>query len=146
MTSSDTRLAPNRGGVAAKVMDGEAIMINLTNGMYYSMDQAGGLIWELIESGLSLGEIARVVSQHYQVTSDQALHDIQRLVDELFTEELVVVRSDNTPAAQMPREPLQHPLPYEPPKLNAYRDMAELLALDPPVPGVGDEIWADPLE
>ena len=146
MTSSESRLAPNHEGVAAKVMDGEAIMINLANGLYYSMDQVGGLIWELIEAGLSLGEIATIVSQNYEVTADQALRDIQRLVEELLTEDLVIVRNDSARMEQAVPEALRQPLPYEPPKLSIYRDMAELLALDPPVPGVGDEIWADPSE
>ncbi|MGD8813687.1 MAG: PqqD family peptide modification chaperone [Anaerolineales bacterium] len=146
MTSSETRLAPNREGVAAKVMDGEAIMINLANGMYYSMDQAGGLVWELIEAGLTLGEIAKTVSQHYEVTLDQALQDIQHLVEELLAEDLVKERTDRTSLEHVLPEASQQPLPYEPPKLNVYRDMAELLALDPPVPGVGDELWADPSE
>jgi hypothetical protein len=30
---------------------------------------------------------------------------------------------------------------YEPPKLNAYRDMGDLLALDPPMPGLEDIPW-----
>jgi hypothetical protein len=37
-------------------------------------------------------------------------------------------------------------LPYELPKLNIYRDMGDLLALDPPVPGLGDTPWKEPEE
>lgn len=146
MTSSDTRLAPNREGVAAKVMDGEAIMINLANGMYYSMDSVGGLVWELIETGLNLGDMATIVSQHYGVTLDQALQDIQHLAEELLAEDLVKVLSDKAPMGLAAPEAPAQPMPYETPKLNIYRDMAELLALDPPVPGVGDDLWADPSE
>ena len=39
--------------------------------------------------------------------------------------------------------PSQDRLVYEPPQLNIYRDMGDLLALDPPVPGLGDP-WMDP--
>ena len=34
-------LKPNSDGVASKIVDGEAILINLSNGMYYSMDAVG---------------------------------------------------------------------------------------------------------
>ena len=45
LSDTDTHLVPNVAEVAAKVMDGEAILINLANGMYYSMDGAGGFLW-----------------------------------------------------------------------------------------------------
>lgn len=32
----------------------------------------------------------------------------------------------------------QEKVPYEIPKINIYRDLGDLLALDPPVPGLGD--------
>jgi hypothetical protein len=34
-------------------------------------------------------------------------------------------------------------VPYEISKLNTYRDMKDLLTLDPPVPGLGDTLWKD---
>ena len=33
-------------------------MINLSNGMHYSLDKVGGKIWEMLESGRSLSDIA----------------------------------------------------------------------------------------
>jgi hypothetical protein len=33
---------------------------------------------------------------------------------------------------------------YEPPQLNIYRDMGDLLALDPPTPGLEATPWKDP--
>jgi len=35
-------------------------------------------------------------------------------------------------------------LPYEPPRLSVYRDMGDLLALDPPAPGLTDIPWKAP--
>jgi hypothetical protein len=34
--------------------------------------------------------------------------------------------------------------PYVPPALHIYRDMGQLLALDPPTPGLMDIDWKDP--
>lgn len=34
--------------------------------------------------------------------------------------------------------------PYEAPVLNIYRDMGDLLALDPPTPGLDTFNWKDP--
>jgi hypothetical protein len=39
-----------------------------------------------------------------------------------------------------------HQHEYETPQLLQYQDMAELLALDPPAPGLADVVWQDPAE
>jgi len=43
MLKPESSLRPNEEEVASKVMDGEAILINLSNGIYYSMDKVGGV-------------------------------------------------------------------------------------------------------
>jgi hypothetical protein len=49
MLTLHDHLRPHTEEVAAKGIDGEAILINLSNGIYYSLDNVGGLIWELID-------------------------------------------------------------------------------------------------
>jgi hypothetical protein len=146
MLTPQDRLSPNEAEVAAKVLDGEAIMINLSNGMYYSMDKAGGLIWEMIAAGHTLAEIADAILSRYDVSPEQAEADVQRLAGELIQENLVTV-SDKPPSpAERQERGAGHRLPYEPPKLNIYRDMGDLLALDPPMPGLEEIPWKEPAE
>lgn len=136
MLNMDTRLQPNREEVAAKVMDGEAIIINLITGVYYSMDKVGGLVWDLIEGGNSLAEIVATIPERYDVTRERAHADVERLVAELFEEKLISGANHESPPVRNPERDQQEKLPYEPPKLNIYRDMGDLLALDPPTPGL----------
>jgi hypothetical protein len=138
----DDRLCPNTEEVAAKVIDGEAIMINLSNGMYYSMDGAGALIWGLVEQGHSLQEIASAIARQYEITPAQAEVDVERLAAELLEEKLVLVSGPaKAPEASLDVTTAEQKSAYEPPKLNAYRDMGDLLALDPPMPGLEDIPW-----
>jgi hypothetical protein len=142
--SPDTRLQPNAEEVAAKVIDGEAIMINLSNGIYYSMDGVGGLVWSLIVEQHSLDEIATAVGQQYAVSPREARQDVQRLASELLDERLVVVATSGTPRqVELPPQP-NGSLDYESPQLNRYTDMGDLLALDPPMPGLEDIPWQEP--
>ena len=92
MLSLQSRLRPNEAEVAAKVLDGEAIIINLSNGMYYSMDRVGGLIWEMIEGQSSLEETVAEIIARYDVSPQQAQADVQRVADELVQEKLVMPR------------------------------------------------------
>ena len=144
MLTPDTRLCPNVNEVAAKVMDGEAIMINIANGMYYSMDKVGGMIWGLIEGRHSAEEIVAEITAQYQVAPEQAQSDVDRLVAELLQENLILVSGDEAPIPKTLREESAQKHVYEPPNLNAYRDMAALLALDPPMPGVLESPWKEP--
>jgi hypothetical protein len=137
------RLRPRDEEVAAKVIDGEAIIINLANGIYYSMDKVGGLIWDLLQVGYDLEEIVVAVTERYDVSREQVQADVQELVEELLRENLVSV-SENNASVEKRQVEQQEKLPYEVPKLNIYRDMGDLLALDPPTPGLGNTPWKDP--
>ena len=83
------RLTPKSQQVAAKVVDGEAVIINLANGVYYSMDKAGGLIWSMIEQAQSLDAIADAVAAAYDVSSVRAREDVEQLAAQLVSEDLV---------------------------------------------------------
>src|SRR5437762_14213205 len=93
------RLRPRGEEVAAKVIDGEAILINLANGVYYSMDKVGGLIWEMIEGQHTLDEMVEAVTGRYEVGRDRAEADVQRLAAELLQENLVAISEAGTSSA-----------------------------------------------
>jgi Coenzyme PQQ synthesis protein D (PqqD) len=145
MLSLQSHFRPREEEVASKVIDGEAIIINLANGVYYSMDKVGALVWDLLQAGHTLEEVIVGVTCRYDVTREQAESNVRDLVQELVQENLVV-STENGAAA--PAQPMEHQdrVPYEIPKLNIYRDMGDLLALDPPVPGLGDTPWKEPEE
>jgi hypothetical protein len=136
------RLKPNAADVAAKVIEGEAILINLATGTYYSMDKAGALVWELIEAGLTLEQIAGAVTERYEAPADEACADVERLARELLAENLVAISTgDDRPSAPAVTRRPETKLPYEPPQLTTYTDMSDLLALDPPMPHLAPPVW-----
>ena len=134
---------PREEEVAAKVIDGEAIIINLANGVYYSMEKAGAFVWDLLQAGHTLEAVIAAVTRHYDVSREQAESSVRELVQELVEENLVISSEDDK-AAPAQSGINGDKLPYELPKLNIYRDMGDLLALDPPVLGLGDTPWKDP--
>jgi hypothetical protein len=138
------RLCPNDAEVAAKVLDGEAIIIRLSDGLYFSMSGAGGLVWELIERRRTIGEIVAAVAARYDATDGEVRGDLARLTAELLRERLVVT-TDQSPVAGADEPPGgADRRPYDRPELHSYRDMADLLALDPPAPGMANVVWRDP--
>lgn len=135
MLDPNTRLRPNTNDVAAKVIDGEAIIMNLSNGLYFSMDRVGSAVWELVEAGLNVEEMISILDARYDGAGEAIRGDVHRLVAELLSEELVLVTEEAPSSATSDRGAADHP--YAPPTLIKYDDMADLLALDPPMPGLG---------
>jgi hypothetical protein len=140
MLSSDSRFRPNLTDVAAKVIDGEAIIMNLSNGLYFSMENVGAAVWELTELGHSLGEIIDILQDRSGMNRGTIEQDVYRLAEELIREGLVLQSDEGASDSEMP-SPTLEPLAYTPPTLNKYTDMADILALDPPMPGLGESTW-----
>jgi hypothetical protein len=132
-----TRVVVNEADVAAKVVGGEAILINLTSGLYYSTDKVGGQVWSMVAQGASIGRIAEAVAACYEVSLERARADVQGLVQELLAEGLVSVSMEPSAIEAAPAVPDAQPQPYEAPKLTRFDDMADMFALDPPLPELG---------
>jgi len=139
----DLRLTPNRANVAAKVIDGEAIILDITRGAYYSMDGAGAVIWAGLDTGHSLGAIADLLAERYEGTRLEIEQHLERLTDDLLHEGLVIASSGSSPASAEPSPDAAAPRqPFGTPTLHKYTEMRDLLALDPPMPVLEDS--ADP--
>ena len=146
MLSLTQHLKPNSEEVAAKVMDGEAILINLSNGIYYSMDKVGAVVWELVERNCSPEEMVAFITSRYEVETKQAQGDVERLLKELEDEKLILEADGVADGDREQPRQVDTKETYEQPQLNIYRDMGDLLALDPPTPGLEATPWKDPGE
>lgn len=139
MPEMPDRLMPKSDQVAAKVMEGEAVIIDLATGAYYSMDGVGGLIWSLIEATQGMDDMVDAITAAYDVAPDTARSDLVRLAGQMLDENLVEAAGPGTPAGSIdPADPGEKK-PYETPTLEIFRDMEELLALDPPMPGLKEQ-------
>lgn len=141
MLSPDSVIRPNEAEIASKVVDGEAIMINLSDGRYYSMQGAGGFIWTCITSGTTLKQLIGALTERYDAESLVVERDITGLVSVLL-EEALVVHSDLPPVEIPSTGGATGRAPYEAAHLEVYTEMGELLALDPPLPGLEDIPWS----
>ena len=132
-------IKPKTENIAATLIDGEAVIVNLTTGVYYSMDAIGAEVWAMIEQDLPIGEISESIVARYDVTADEAKKDLESLIEKLVDEDLVAEADEpRSPAAAVRAEGVEDRAAYVAPVLSIYRDMGDLLALDPPMPGLRD--------
>ena len=80
----------NREDVAAKVIDGELIIIRLSDGTYYSMDNVGTSVWEMIEAHIDLRTLVREIAARYEAPAAEVESDVSTLIRELMDEGLIV--------------------------------------------------------
>src|SRR6185369_15551367 len=87
---NNQRFRVNTPMVTHETIDGEAVIINLDSGNYYSLVDAGSFIWGLIEQGASMSELQNLVSQTYQGNASDIDQGVQDLLVQLQEESLIV--------------------------------------------------------
>lgn len=130
------RFRLNEPGVIADVIDGEAVIMNLERGSYYGLDQVGADIWRSILAGRSTEEIADAISERLTVPRERARADIERVTRQMLEEDLIVATPGEGHPAGSPAAIEIASTTYVEPTLTVYSDMKQLLAFDPPLPGI----------
>ena len=143
---NNQRFRINTPTVTHETIDGEAVIINLDSGNYYSLVDVGSFIWALVENGASANEVQSQVSQTYHGIPSDIDRGVQELLAQLQQENLIVPVNGAAEVADLPAVSSNgHDKPsFNPPLLHKYSDMQELLLLDP-IHDVDDAGWPKPV-
>lgn len=76
-------------GVIFEVVDEEAVLLHLAKGVYFSLNEAGTLVWNRILEGDDRDGIIAQVLNSYHVTTQDAASDVDGLLVELQRQGLV---------------------------------------------------------
>jgi hypothetical protein len=133
--NADTRFRVNTPDVTNEVIDGEAVIINLVTGNYYSLEGEGAEIWSLLASSAAVGAVVDQMTRCYDGDRSTISDSVLRLVSQLQQEQLILVSNEmRAPAIADP--PHRHTngngrRQFRATVLNKFTDMQELLILDP---------------
>lgn len=127
-------LQPNIDRIAAELVEGDAIIINVATGTYYSTQGIGGWVWERCAARLTVAEILSLGTASFEVSSSQLESDLLAFAETLKAEDLVVDKVVESFVQNSQEATLLEKRPYTAPTLLIYRDLKDLLALDPPMP------------
>jgi hypothetical protein len=133
------RLDIDRRRVVHETIDGEAILIHMETGFYYSLDGTGSEVWGAIVAGRTVDEIVAELRARYDASNGTIEESVSSLVAELLEEGLVVEAtaaptngSHPAVAAHAPeRVAADADREFAPPVLNRYTDMADFILVDP---------------
>lgn len=130
-----THFRVNSPNVIHEIIDGEAVLVNLDSGSYYSIDSVGAVVWDYVEKGLSRHQIVEAIASQYDGEQADIDQGIQQLFAQLQEEQLIVpteAPSSNGHAFVTTSVSTGQNKPqFETPILHKYTDMEDLLLLDP---------------
>lgn len=130
-----------RPDVVHETIDGETVIVNLENGVYYSMRNSGVDVWNLIETGANFDEFMKMMLDRYEGSPDEIKKALTDLLVVLQKEGLLQVSSTKRSVSRSPQSIVKgEKIKFIPPVLEKYSDLQELLLLDP-IHEVDEEGW-----
>ena len=120
----------NRHDVVDEVIDGEAILINLKSGSYYSLEGTACAIWERLLLGpLCEGALPMFMGQHFEGADPARTVEVKKFLEEMVTNGLLHASDSN--AEIVNDTTTKNRVAYASPVLSKYTDMEALLLIDP---------------
>ncbi|MGQ3685926.1 MAG: PqqD family protein [Candidatus Loosdrechtia sp.] len=91
MLELNQRVKPDPDVVITELEDKEAVLLHLGTKMYFTLNETGLRIWQMLNSGLTPEEVIERFLSEFDVSPEKARESILNLVNELIREKLVKV-------------------------------------------------------
>jgi len=88
-----TRYRATVDALAATLADG-AVLLNLRTKRYYSLNETGTRVWQLLIAGRNEEEIVAAMTNEYAVAAAVARQEIAEVIEALRAHELVVADAE----------------------------------------------------
>lgn len=89
------RTAPAES-VHTRMFDGELVILDLAHGEYFALDAVGSRLWEGLQQGKELDDVAHQIVADYDVSFEEARGDLETLACELLERGLIVRVGDRS--------------------------------------------------
>jgi hypothetical protein len=86
----DTRYRVVNNQVSSE-LGSETVILNLGNGIYYSLDAVGQFVWDALKDPLTVDEVTHRVTETYDVSAGECRSDMERLLADLLKHNLIEV-------------------------------------------------------
>ena len=77
--------------IAARLLGGEMMIMSAVDSTFFTLDEVATSIWQAADGQTPLSEIARRISEEYDVDQDQAERDAHEFVDDLSKHGILLV-------------------------------------------------------
>ena len=78
--------------VVWSAVDGEAVLLDVASGYYFSLNKVGAIVWDMLDGEKSLGVIRDAICARFSVSPETAWRDISGLIQHLAREKLAIIK------------------------------------------------------
>ena len=91
--SENTVISVTEEQITGDLLDGEVVILNMKDDVYYGLDQVGGRIWSLIQEPITIGEIIENLLEEFDVEYQQCSEEVLALLEDMLTKGLIEVKN-----------------------------------------------------
>ena len=91
MLGLNYKVVPDKDVIVTELEGKEAVLLHLGTKMYFTLNETGLCIWQMLNSGLTPGEISERFLSEFDVSPEKARESVLNLINELIQEKLVKV-------------------------------------------------------
>lgn len=121
----------NAPAVVSEIIDGEAVIMHLKSGNYFSTSDSGGVIWNGLEKRLGGEALVKMLVAKYGLSTGDAANALGGFITTLTSHDLIRASASGSGSPAGSDVPVQEQAPFQAPVLNVFSDMKDLLLLDP---------------
>jgi hypothetical protein len=81
--------------VVFEVLDGEAVLLNLKTGVYFTLNETGTRVWQLLREHGEPEAIRAAMRDEFDISPEALKADVARVIEDLVAKGLVVVDGED---------------------------------------------------
>ena len=86
--------------VAIRILDDEAVILNLAAGVYFGLDRVGTRMWQLLSEQGATEAVIEAMLDEYDVEEAQLRSDLDNLIRQLIENGLLTADAESDPTAE----------------------------------------------
>jgi hypothetical protein len=87
----DKYVVKNNEKIAYRIIDGEAVVVNLKDSTFHTLNPVATFMWEQADGRVKVKQIIEKICEEFEVDWDTAERDCQEFLGELASKALVVL-------------------------------------------------------
>lgn len=116
----------NLQSVVSENFDNDTVLINFLTGTYFCLRGTAPFIWNSMQTPMTIERIAAMVA----ADPAEARDTVREMIETLVAEQCVLpVEVDEAEIGDLPRQ--AQVMSYTPPVIETFRDLQELITIDP---------------
>ena len=79
--------------VLSQEVSGESVLLDLNSESYYSLNELGTRLWQLLKTGADLEKIYITLFEEYEVGADELRRDLEKMISEMLAAGLIILEA-----------------------------------------------------